>query len=413
MSSIEVKKNKALFYFFSWSIVFLFPLYSLPWVVYRMWRLEKVAFIQFAFFMGLLGLLYAPTGDMYMYAKDYYLYKGLDWNTFIYVVALEHFDFLLSLISYIFGLIGLSNDLVRFLYNFVAYILLGSLFLKIVRTNSSYKHKTILYALFILINFILIRYAFRFGLSSVVFVYGAYLIICEEKRKGWIFVFLAVLNHLSFVLYALIVVLVKLVKKSFSILTIFLLGIIAFLMSTFISDIFYNLPISPEMMIHFSNYIDGYQADQILKDKTNKDLIWNSISYSYTALLLLYVLSFYNKGGNMKKSLVAYMVLLCIISMPYAVMFDRFLIPLRLYLKVFILSSFDGSPRMIRSLKVFFICTIMFSVLNTWSYRRQIFVSDYSLLFTSTSLGILCHTYPESWINKNVDEIGGLINVNW
>ena len=169
--------------------------------------------------MGLFALLYPPVGDMYKYAEDYYLYQGLNWNDFLFVTALTHFDFLLPLISYIFGGIGLNNDLIRFLYNFLGYFLISKLFIKIIYSNPQYyvNKNFIVNALIIFVPFSIIIYAFRTNLSLVLFIYGVYNIIYENKTvSGWGYVLFAVFNHISYLIFALFLLLSRYIHVCFS-----------------------------------------------------------------------------------------------------------------------------------------------------------------------------------------------------
>lgn len=124
-----MKRKNILIVFF-----ILFPLYTLPWIVQGMMRLEKWAFVLWAFFMGLVGILYPPVGDIYQYTKDFYIYEGCSWEFFLELLSLK-FDFLLPLLSYFIGLIGWNFDISRFIYNFLSYLILGTIFLDIVRNN--------------------------------------------------------------------------------------------------------------------------------------------------------------------------------------------------------------------------------------------------------------------------------------
>ena len=49
---------------------------------------------------------------------------------------------------------------------------------------------------------------------------------------------------------------------------------------------------------------------------------------------------------------------------------------------------------------------IIMDVMNLWAKRREIAVSDMSMLATSTSISILNHTYTEAWINRNINAYG-------
>lgn len=147
-------------------------------------RTEKWAFYLWAIFMGLLGMLYPPTGDFYRYQMDFYKYQGLDFNTFLFVVGVD-FNFFLSFLSYFVGKLGLNFDITRFIYNFIAYSILGKLFIDIVYSNLNIKHcsnKSKFKILLLLFSFTIATYLYRYGLSSI-FLYTVSILLLLRIKK--------------------------------------------------------------------------------------------------------------------------------------------------------------------------------------------------------------------------------------
>lgn len=71
MLRCSIRKDSFIIYF----LFIFFPLYTIPWVVKGMLLGRKEAFVLWAIFMGLLGVLYPPIGDIYQYTKDYFCIK--------------------------------------------------------------------------------------------------------------------------------------------------------------------------------------------------------------------------------------------------------------------------------------------------------------------------------------------------
>ena len=134
-------------------------------------------------FVGFLGILYPPFGDMYRYALDFEEYANSNLNNFLFLLSIK-FDYLYSIISFSLGRLGCSSDIMRFLYNFVGTLLLSNLYLMIVSDNSELvkDRKLKIYSLFVFIPFTIGLFLFRYNFSIVLFIYGVYL-VCYKRKK--------------------------------------------------------------------------------------------------------------------------------------------------------------------------------------------------------------------------------------
>ena len=402
-----MKRKNILIVFF-----ILFPLYTLPWIVQGMMRLEKWAFVLWAFFMGLVGILYPPVGDIYQYTKDFYIYEGCSWEFFLELLSLK-FDFLLPLLSYFIGLIGWNFDISRFIYNFLSYLILGTIFLDIVRNNVFLRtnKQVVTYALGTFLVFSFITYLWRFGFSTVLFAYGSYLLVYKSKNKGWVFVALSILNHVSFLLFAIGLFVQQMGGFRFYKWIVVLLCLCSmFLNSSIFPSI---LPYMPtDIVQRFGSYVDGYYATDYFADGSWKYQlqIFLTSSITYVAVVI-YILIY--RGNNKIEAITNAILVLACLSLPFDTMRMRFLAVLLFFIKMFFLTQYDGTLKNLRCIKVMFLCVMIGNVLSVWGARRQIEISDYELLLYSTIPQIMSHTYPLQWIDKNVTSDGDIVKINY
>ncbi len=396
------------------SILFIiFPLFSTPLIIKGMIQCKKWAFFLWACFMGLLGILYPPVGDIYKYTLDFQTYKGLDWNSFLYFISFK-FDYLLSFVSYAIGIIDLNFDLSRFIYNFIGYLILGNICLDIIGNNNSIKgnRSAIIYTIFIFIHFNIITYLWRFGLSTAFFAYGAYFIVYKNNKKGWFYISLSVLSHFSFIIFAIGLLfyrLFKLKKWSIAILCICTL----FIDSRVASLLFQYLPIS--IIEQYSGYIDGYYANEYVKDHSFRYQLYifltNSITY---VAILIYLITYKNRKRNDGViSLTNTILVIACLSLPFDTLRTRFLAVLLLFIKMSVLYFYDYSKRSKLYLKILCLAVIFGNCMSVWSIRRQIEISDYSILLYSTAPQIICHTYDNKWINTHILPNGDISVINY
>lgn len=398
-----------------WAIIIfiIFPLYSVPLIIKGMWKQKKWAFVLWAIFMGLIGILVPPTGDFYRYTMDYEMYKGLDWNDFWLLASLKN-ELMLPLISYFISKLSLNFDISRFIYNFLGYFLLGLTYLDIVHNNVYLQYlkskKNAIYALGFFIFFSFSVFCFRYYLSAMFFLYGAYLVVYKKKKCGWWLVGLAIFNHLSYVVQAVALLLQQCHFFKFGKKTVVFLVLISFCLdSSFIIEIFNLLPL--EFVSQYMVYLDGYWAGDFLENHSWKYkllmFITNLVQYF---CILVYILQ-YRKADRNYVSLTNAMLLLTTISTPFVTINGRFLVVMMYFVKVHLLVIYDNTKKMRKYLMILFWLTMLSNMLGIVGFRRQIQVSDLSILFYSTSFHVLNHTYDTDWIDRNVSEDGDILTV--
>lgn len=390
-----------------------FPLYTIPWIIQGMIRLERGAFVFWACFMGLIGILYPPVGDVYQYTKDFYLYKDCSWDYFLELLSFK-FDYLLPFLSYFIGLIGWHFDITRFIYNFFSYLILGVIFLDIVKNNHFLREnkKVLIYALGTFITFSFITYLWRFGFSSALFVYGCYLLVYKSKRIGWIYVVLSVLNHVSFLLFVVILLLQQLGFFKFHKWVVAILCLCSlFLDGSILSSFLPYLP--TDIVNRFGSYIDGYYATDYFADHSWKYQLQVFLSSSITYVAVIAYILTYKERKDKRVSLTNAIFLIACLSLPFDTMRLRFLAVLLLFIKMCYLVKYDGEKKKLCYLKIMFFFVMLGNVVNIWGARRQIDVSDYELLFYYTTPQIILHTYSAQWIERNVTSEGDIVKVDY
>lgn len=393
-------------------IFIVLPLYSVPFIIYGMWKRKKWAFTLWAIFIGLLGILFPPVADLYRYTMDYELYKGLDWNTFVIIASIKR-DLMLPIISYFIGNLELNFDLYRLLYNFLGYYLLGLIYLDIVNRNINLqKKKVLIYALGFFISFNIAIYCYRYFLSAIFFLYGAYQIVYKKKKYGWIFIVLAVFNHLSYIVQTVALILQRMHFFKFSKrLVIFLFIISFFIDSSIITYIFNQLP--SNFVSSYVDYVEGQWAGDYLEEHSWRyklQLFINNLIIYFCAII--YILQ-YNKCNKKYSSLPNAMILLATVTTPFVTISLRFLAVAMYFIKVHLLTIYDGSLSFYKYLKIMFWLTMITNLMGLWGYRRQIYISDYHMLLYSSSIHILRHTYDSNWMNENISDDGDMLKVNF
>lgn len=396
------------------SFFFLFfPLYVVPWIVKGMIHQEKWAFILWAIFMGLLGVLFPPVGDFYRYTEDYYLYKYCDWNTFLELLTFK-FDFLLSFLSYLIAKLELNFDLVRFLFNTISYYLIGCIYLDICKGNKylSENQKIGLYALFLFIPFNLTIYLYRFFFSMVLFIYGGYIIVYRKKNVGWLYALFSVFNHFAFIVFfvALILQRLRLFRLKRCVVVLIILMAL-FLNNILVTHLFSILPV--DIVNRYSAYIDGNWAGEFLEDRSIKYKIMFFLNSVIIYVGCIVYILCYSKGKVEQLSFTNVLLVLSFLTLPFAIMHGRFLIVLLFAIKIYFLIVYDGSRTMKYCLKCMFWCVMISNIMGIWGVRRQIAISEYSQLLYSSSFHILTFSYDENWIDRNIAPNGDIIQLNY
>ena len=395
----------------SWFIILLFPLYSFPWVVYRMYHLERTSYLQFAFFMGLVGMLYPPFGDFYRYMLDYNAYKGLDFDSFL-LLALIEFDYLLSFLLYDLGCLNIPCDISRFIFNAFGFYLYSKLYYHIVNDNQALlKGKERLRWFIVFFSFSFWGFMFRYGLATILFAYGTYFIIYRSQKRYWFLIILSVLCHFSFVIFATALLVSRFIHFSPKRNYFYIISALVLIFGIVNNGVFWDLKlIGGDLIDRYDGYLDADDMGEYAKRFSWKALVWQKIGYMTMFLLYCYYASYKVMGRRREVTLLNYLVIFSMLSSPFSVIFGRFFGVTSQFLKIFSMLHFNcGFVKARRYLSLLFILAMISLLTQFWGKRRELSVSDMSLFATQTSVQILFHTYPDTWVDKNVRADGGVL----
>lgn len=391
-----------------------YPLYALPWIFKGMVKNEKWAFVLFSFFMGLFAILYPPVGDFHQYTMKAATYSMLSWDQFIAIITLK-LDFLLYIVGYLLDKINVPFDFTRFLYNFFGYLLISTLYRDLRANNPILNDKR--YAaksLIIFVGFSLVGNLFRFGFSSQLFMYGAYLVVYRENKKGWLFVTLAVFNHFSYSIFAAALIFFRAFHIHFSRKFIIFIGVSAALLSgDLFMDVFKMLPLPTDIIEHYSYYLDGYYAKDWQDELTWKERLAGSIESCIKYIMVFVYIILYAKADRKQTLLTNALMLLSFVTLPFTVINGRFMGVMAYSIKVFYFENFRNIKIFRKTLNLLFVLSLMSIGMGAWSCRRQLSISRESQLVYMPSVVILTNTFDMKWIISNVDEEGGLIKIHY
>lgn len=410
--SLEVKINKnSLFLIF---LFIIYPVVTIPYLLYDIYNnRSKLSLVLLACFLGFFGLLYPPTGDLYVYTTKYFLYEGLTFNEFFNYYFVDGRDYILQFILFLLSWLDLNADISRFVYVFTGYFILFGLYRSIVnRNNYLLQNKGVAFTFFLLIllNCHFAVYAYRFYFSLILLLLSFYDLFISKKKIGWIWLILSMLNHFSLFVFIPFFILLKCISLNFSKRVVLLLILSVFILdASFVSIIIKNLPFPSDLITHVMYYIDGNLAGAFLED--------HSLLYKirmYLVRLPLYpILYYYYRNYTITKMtpLMNIMLLLLFVSSPFVVIFSRFIFCTILFYMFYFLFTYVHTKKKFHQLNVLLVAISLSFVCSLWAIRRELSISyEYKLLFQS-SFGIISSSYSKDWIYKNVDELGAPIYV--
>lgn len=393
-------------------IFILYPLLSLPFILKGILKRERWAYVLGAFFMGYMGMLYPPAGDMYRYAEDFNLYKELDWEYFGILMTLK-FDYFLPLLSWILGKLGAYPESTRFLFVACSYFLLFDLYHDLTSSNKNVTKQTRVYSLILLVPLTFSSYLFRMGLAQTVLVYGIYWFLIKNKKKGFFFIIFAVFIHVSYMPFIFIAIASRYKVFNFSSNVFgYLCLLLVFIESSSLGvTLLRSLPFSESLLAHLEEYISGSQSEDLSSQFTIKQLLakyFFNIVY-YITLYQYYIFYKSNPQPLKIKRFVNIFILIIIMSSSVPILHDRLLDVLKVFLILSSLCFMNNSFRMQRLLRI----VVMFTIINTlfafWQLRFFLRFSQFDVLFKSSSVELMDFHYTDKWISKNIDEEGHLI----
>lgn len=354
-----------------------------------------------AIFMGYLGMLYCPSDDYFRYVEEYNLIASFSFDEVLDYLALK-FDYIKTIIYWILSNLGFESTATRFVFNYIGYLLLFSIFM----TLSSQATKPNRIRLFcILLFFVSFKASLpRFGLASILFVYGVIEIIFN-KRKGWVFCVLACLTHFS-IIVAFIVFLVS-HFSGISINRRYIPVIIlcsVFFNTNLLSPILYAIGDSVPMVAHILEYTDGFWANDYYNETSFFYKIYaflGSISYYF---LIYYFYKTY-KNNELSSVIVAFLLFIIIVS-PFRGICVRYQYITFIFMMFYAIHDISKHGFLTKNIRKYFFWIGSLSILvSIWTCRLELSISNEKYILTP-SIAIWSAEYSSSWYKTHIDSEG-------
>lgn len=390
-------------------IIFLFLIYpfgSLPFILYEIYNRKKYAYNLFAILWGMVGMLYAPNGDLYRYYLDYFNYSNLNYEEFNYLILLQgKIDMGLPYLQWVFSNLRIPNDIIVFIFvSFGTYCILSITFYLLEKYTKN-KLKAFIIFIIIFLYFSFLGFYFRYGFGSAVFSYGCYLILYRKDNSGWWIIMLSILFHFSMAIFSVLLFLIKVsnIRLGKNIFLIF--SITSFLFSSdIISEILLNIGFSQNIQSKIIEYTEGYWASEWLKDRSIGALMMSYFNI-FSKIVVYYIIYKTYKEDSFHTLLTAIIIITTLVA-PFATIKARFdwtfnllsimaIIPGILNYRIF--SKYKR--------KVFVSLFLIIGIVNSFSglvFKRFILpLSDEKELLYNSALGILTHKYSYEWLEHH------------
>lgn len=180
-----------------------------------------------------------------------------------------------------------------------------------------------------------------------------------------------------------------------------------FMSSDLIISLFNMLPI--DIVNRYVTYLDGYWAGDFLNDVSWKGrlagIIGQAINY---AICILYVCC-YSSNNKKFNSLINSVLLLVLISTPFATIHGRFFGVFVKLVFLYFFYSFLSTHFYQKCLSILFCLQIISIGMEQWSIRRQMAISDIRIIANQPVPMIMMHTYDQVWIDKFVFSDGDFL----
>ncbi|MCD7915512.1 MAG: EpsG family protein [Tannerellaceae bacterium] len=408
---LVIRRNRVILF-----ILFLiYPLSTLPLLFYNIYnKRDRLSFLLLAVFLGYISLLYPPTGDLYVYTTKYYLYKDLPFDQFYKYYLLQSMDYILQILLFILAKFEIHCDISRFLYSTFSYYTIFKLYNNMVSNNLQLdcnKPDRFKCLLLLIFCFSLTIYTYRFYFSFILLLNAIYELFILNRKRGWFWLFFAIVNHFSYMIFLPLLFLAKLNIFNFNKWIALLIICLIFLIDTSsVGLMIQYLPFPGEVINHIMYYLDGYFAGEYLEDLSFNFKVGMFLRNLTLFPALIFFIVYYKK--NKMTSVQQMMLSLLLLLAPFVAIYYRFVAcTIFLFLFSFIYNYKNDRKNLIQlrvlcfSVAISFLCTM-------WFFRREFSINKESKLLYLSSFSVLNTTYSEKWIDKNVDIDGAPLYVN-
>jgi|GEM_PF-6414903 len=410
MIAIQGIRKKNVSIFIAVTLFLLFPVASLPFILYGIYNREKVAYVLFCLFMGLIGFLYSPFGDLYRYHLMFESIKHMSLvGIFNKYNAQETADYVLPLITWCVGQFGLPVDWVRFLFNALGFGIVCSMHNTLCSYNT-YNNRTSNFFCFLSLWFVTgaVYMLYRWGFAVNLFVWAVCIIEIKHKKTGWFVIALAGLCH-SALWFIIIIYLIYRIRKyvfSKTVLIVFFI-ITLFASMSFVAQLFENfdiLGIYDRFIIYVSE--GAYWNSGYLNDRSDRKIIYDNISNIPIYIAWILIILDGKKSQPIKWVIHMMCFVLVIIAgfpnltLRITAIFSKLFVVYFFYNTLFI--NFYSKKRAVFTL----ILAISF-MSNIYGTQKRSFIwGNTGKIFYSSLYQIVSSPYGDSWMFENINNIG-------
>ena len=353
-------------------------------------------------FMGILGYLVAPTGDLYRHTMKYYRFQESNIEEFLKYLKNE-VDFLLPVIFFVLSKLKISVQY----YQMIAVIFCYGTSFYILNNILKYKKKKIYLILYFLIEFFVIANGLRSGVASHLFILGVYYKINNQLKKTWICFMSAIIMH--FFIFPVVVLFLITPKNSKKIKYIFIFSIFGFFLGkNIVNSILNFIPFTCGIRVRIIEPYLGYWARDFLEDYSIKYFLYLKIKQIMYFPIFIYLIFKINKLKlNKINSFLLLLFSFTNFTYYFIDIFGRYSYICRI-LGILIIIVNNMEPRKILE-KFFLLLSFLTFLANIYAMKIYILNSEmYKLLYEPIPVIFYEVHYEKQWIDKKINNDGSI-----
>lgn len=383
------------------------PLLSLPFVFLGIYNKNNYSFILLIIFLGMLGFLWIPSGDLYRIQNDFELLKTYRFTD----VVSFNFDFIYSYLMFFLGKTSLDFAYLRFSIAVISYSLFFNVARNIITQNqiivsSRYLSFAAFLIIFLSLGFGGIITGVRFTFAFSIFIYGYYKLLYQRDKKGIIFLVISVLTHFSFLLLIAVLIINKFAKKYMNFSFFILTALFALILSTtFFENIIDLLPLDEVLKFHLQNYTTGHFALEEFQLKSMKFRISRLLGHIIIYPAILYIILDRKRIYRYSVFVILFIFLLLQWNMNSS--FSRYSIIAVVVFLVEFLTLYNHKHKYL--LTIFFSISILTYIASIYTVKRELFIGNQFKLAIYPAPLIFLNKYDQSWIQSNIGDNGSII----
>jgi hypothetical protein len=298
---------------FRWTIFFLTPFFSLPFVLAGIYRKNKTSVYLLIGLISIVSYLYMPTleNDKSVYYFFYEDFKQMSFSSWLTEFLIEKPDYIFYLLIYIFSIIDIPIDFLFFSLTFISLTFLVKSFLKLLKNLDRVSEK--MFCLFVLLVWFSVSppslfSGIRFTLASVIVVYAFISSISLDHKsfRGVFLIVIASLIHFSTWAFLPIYFVVFYLKRNYHklFLVLFLLSFVFVLLpKSFLLNGISTIGLSNSIEMKAQGYLDN---EDFITNGLNvgnfNNYLMIQIKSVWIVLSVVYVLMMRNKISVLKNS---------------------------------------------------------------------------------------------------------------